>query len=164
MPSHRRSVDRGSSDRSGERVTRVGVLLAHDPSARTCDALCVALKAAFPDVEIVDAPSAEYARAAGHSIPIDVSLVCLDLPPAPLGGVRLALEIARQGRPLVLVTRCLRWLPPSAAELRRLPWVSPAAGWSEVARAIATACEACAERAAAAGGGDAPRTAADEGA
>ena len=65
--------------------------------------------------------------------------MCLDLPPAPLGGVRLAQEIAREGRPLVLVTRSLRWLPPSAAALRALPWVSPEAAPQEIARAIATA-------------------------
>ncbi len=151
MPIHSRSDARGTANRSGTRVARVGVLLAHDPSTRTCDALCIALRAAFADVEIFDAPSAEYARTAGHALPVDVSLVCLDLPPAPIGGVRLAQEIARERRPVVLVTRSLRWLPPSAVELRALPWVSPEASSAEIARAIASACEACAALAAPAG-------------
>jgi hypothetical protein len=144
MRSHDATGDRRASEHSGARPTRVGVLLAHDPSARTCDALCAALRAIFPRVDIVDAPSAEYARTAGHASSVDVSMVCLDLPPAPLGGVRLAMEIAREKRPLVLVTRSLRWLPPSAASLRALPWVSPEATPAEVARAIAAACEGCA--------------------
>ena len=45
-------------------------------------------------------------------------------------------ELVRVGLPVVLVTRSLRWLPRSAAELKVLPWVAPESGASDVVRAI----------------------------
>jgi hypothetical protein len=149
MRNRRKVPERGCLGQSGTRIGRVRVLLAHDPNTHTCDPLCAALRAAFGDVEILDASSVENARTAGHMLPVDVTLVCLDLPPAPLGGVRLAQETVREGRPVVLVTRSLRWLPPSAADLRALPWVTPEAPPADVARAIGAACELFAERLAA---------------
>ena len=47
-----------------------------------------------------------------------------------------AQELVRVGLPVVLVTRSLRWLPRSAAELKVLPWVAPESGASDVVRAI----------------------------
>jgi hypothetical protein len=67
-------------------------------------------------------------------------MVCLDLPPAPLGGVRLAQEIlGKHGLPVILVTRSLRWIPAWAVALRDLPWVTPDASPDEVARAVGDA-------------------------
>jgi hypothetical protein len=115
------------------------VLLAHDVAAATCDALALAIEAALGDVEIVDASSIHDARHAVATEVFDACLICLDLPPAPLGGARLANELVQQGCSVVLVTRSLRWLPPDATTLRRLPWIPPDAAEADVARAIAAA-------------------------
>ncbi|MCC6553626.1 MAG: hypothetical protein IT372_11485 [Polyangiaceae bacterium] len=115
------------------------MLLAHDASAATCDALAVAIESALGDVELIDASSIHGARSAVATELFDACLVCLDLPPAPLGGARLADELVSRGYPVVLVTRSLRWLPPDAAALRRLPWIPPDAAEPEIAKAIAAA-------------------------
>ena len=75
-------------------------------------------------------------------MPFDLVMVCLDLPPAPHGGVRLAQEILRQGLPVVLITRSLRWIPPGATTLHELPWLTPDADVIEVARAVGDAVAA----------------------
>jgi len=53
-----------------------------------------------------------------------VVFVCLDLPPAPQAGIRIADFARAVGLPVVLVTRSMRWLPPGS-ELMSLPWVTP---------------------------------------
>ena len=125
------------------------VLLAHDLGAPTCDSLLSAIDDAFNDVEVVEVASAPDAQSVLERSRFDACFVCLDLPPAPLAGVRLAQAALRSssgregssGRQrraptIVLVTRSLRWLPPSAAELRSLPWVAPDAGVEEIAKAV----------------------------
>ena len=124
------------------------VLLAHDLGAPTCDSLLSAIDDAFNDVEVVEVASAPDAQGALERSRFDACFVCLDLPPAPLAGVRLAQAAlrssAREGSSgrqrrapsIVLVTRSLRWLPPSAAELRSLPWVAPDASAEEIAKAV----------------------------
>jgi len=121
--------------------TRRRVLLAHDLGAPTCDSLLSAIDEAFNDVEVVEVASVTDAQRVLERSRFDACLVCLDLPPAPLAGVKLAQatlrDERRQPRPsIVLVTRSLRWLPPSAAELRSLPWVAPDAAADEIARAV----------------------------
>ncbi|MEJ7732691.1 MAG: hypothetical protein WKG00_26260 [Polyangiaceae bacterium] len=118
-------------------------LLAHDIGSSTCDALLGSLDDAFDDLEVVEAYSVADAENALEESSFDACLVCLDLPPAPLAGVRLAQAALREAsyrdasrgpsdhgaRPgVVLVTRSLRWLPATAAELRNLPWCSPTPG------------------------------------
>lgn len=127
-------------------------LLAHDIGASTCDVLLGALDDAFDDLEVVEACSVADAEDALEASSFDACLVCLDLPPAPTAGVRLAQAALREAsyrdascdpseaRPgVVLVTRSLRWLPAAAADLRNLPWVQPDAGPAEVKRAVADA-------------------------
>jgi hypothetical protein len=151
----------GTGDRLGEpvedgsglrRVRRWRLLLAHDATAATCDPLVDAVEGALGNVDINESSSIDDARVALHSrhdgggAPgyadgarppgFDLAMVCLDLPPAPLGGVRLAQEFLREGLPVVLVTRSLRWIPPSAIALRDLPWVTPDATAAEVERAV----------------------------
>lgn len=121
---------------ANDTVARWKVLLAHNGALPTCDGLFGAIASAMDDVQVVDAPSAEAARSILRSTPFDVVFVCLDLPPSPSGGIRLAQELVRAGCPLILVTRSLRWLPKSAAELKVLPWVPPEGTAAEVARAI----------------------------
>ena len=133
---------------SGTRPTRRWrVLLAHDTSSSTCDGLIAALESVLGHVEILDASSVEGALALLYSAresPPDVCFVCLDLPPAPAGGVRLAKEILAAGSPVVLVTRSLRWLPRDAGSLRDVPWVAPDAERRDVARAVGDAVAASA--------------------
>jgi hypothetical protein len=121
---------------ANDSAARWRVLLAHDGALPTCDALALAIAHAMDDVQILDAPSAESARATLRRIAVDVCFVCLDLPPSPLGGIKLAQELVRAGCPIVLVTRSLRWLPRSAAELKILPWVAPEATVDDVVRAV----------------------------
>lgn len=116
--------------------SRWRILLAHDGSLGTCDRLLDVIAEAMDDVQILDAPSADSARDLLRRTPVDVCFVCLDLPPAPSGGIKLAQELVRAGCPLVLVTRSLRWLPKSAAELKVLPWVAPEADAADVVRTI----------------------------
>ncbi len=130
------AMDLGLGIRSARRFR---VLLAHDATAPTCDALADAFESALSEVDLNHACSADDARAALQSSRFHACLVCLDLPPAPNGGVRLAQEVLSQGAPVVLVTRSLRWIPPSATALRDLPWVAPDAKPAEVARAIRAA-------------------------
>lgn len=131
----------------GDRREPIGgarrVLLAHDAAAATCDALVRAIAAALDDVEIVDASSIHDARLAVATEAFDTCLICLDLPPAPIGGARLANELVNLSYPVVLVTRSLRWLPPDATALRRLPWIAPDASAADVAKAIAAASAEC---------------------
>jgi hypothetical protein len=122
------------------------LLLAHDATATTCDPLLDSIEDALGNVDVYQAPSVDDARdvlrssAAETDAPrFDVAMICLDLPPAPTGGVRLAAEMRRDGLPVVLITRSLRWIPPSANALRELPWVTPDAGAGDVARAIGEA-------------------------
>ncbi len=112
------------------------VLVAHDGALPTCDALIASVGGALDDVQVLDAPSAESARSMLRRTAVDVCFVCLDLPPSPLGGIKLAQELVRVGLPVVLVTRSLRWLPRSAAELKVLPWVAPESDASDIVRAI----------------------------
>ncbi len=133
------SVDTGS----GRRQSRTWrILLAHDATASTCDLLVDAIDAALGRVDISESSSSEDARLAlslGH---FDICFVCLDLPPAPAGGIRLAQEILDSGLPIVLITRSLRWIPPSAARLREQPWVTPDADSGAVQTAVDAALEA----------------------
>lgn len=112
------------------------VLIAHDGALPTCDGVIAAVASALSDVQVLDAPSAESARSMLRRTAVDVAFVCLDLQPSPLGGIKLAQELVRVGLPVVLVTRSLRWLPKSAAELRVLPWVAPEATETDVVRAV----------------------------
>lgn len=127
------------ADSGVRRARRWRLLLAHDATAATCDPLAFAVEAALGNVDMVDASSADDARAALQAAPFDVCLVCLDLPPAPLGGVRLAQHALSQGFPVVLITRSLRWIPASASALREQPWIPPDASAGEVAMAISDA-------------------------
>lgn len=139
-------------DDSGlRRVRRWKLLLAHDATT-TCDPLVEAIEGALGNVDINESSSVDDARSQlrGSGLPpapddpgagarFDLCMICLDLPPAPQGGVRLAQEALRDGLPVVLITRSLRWIPPSAASLRELPWVTPEASVTEVAGAVAEA-------------------------
>src|SRR5262245_12035193 len=89
------------------RVRRWKLLLAHDATASTCDPLTDAVEAALGEVDINESSSIDDARVALSTSRFDVCLVCLDLPPAPLGGVRLAQEMIKSGMPVVLITRSL---------------------------------------------------------
>jgi hypothetical protein len=124
---------------SGIRSVRWRLLLAHDASSTTCDSLALVVESALGSVDITDASSVDDARVALFSVDFHVALVCLDLPPAPVGGVRLAQEVLALDVPVVLITRSLRWIPQSAAALRELPWVAPDAGTTEVGQAIVEA-------------------------
>jgi hypothetical protein len=130
------------SSRSGFRpLKHWRLLLAHDVSTRTCDALASGVHRAIGHVEIVDASSLADARSALEVSRFDACMVCLDLPPAPRGGVRLARELVAFGYPVVLITRSLRWLPVDAVDLHAAPWVTPEADPLAVVRAIAKAVE-----------------------
>ena len=127
-------------DGSGLRlVRRWRLLLAHDASASTCDPLIDAIEGALGNVDASESSSVDDARVALQKERFDICMVCLDLPPAPLGGVRLAEDIVRERVPIVLITRSLRWIPPSATILRELPWIPPDAGAADVSRAVADA-------------------------
>jgi hypothetical protein len=118
------------------RIRRWRLLLAHDATASTCEPLIDAIEGALGNVDVNESSSVDDAQVALHSGPIDLAMVCLDLPPAPLGGVRLAQEFLREGLPVILVTRSLRWIPRSAVALHDLPWVTPDATAAEVERAV----------------------------
>src|SRR5262245_44496777 len=72
------------------------MLLARDASSTTCDGLVSSLEDAFDDLEIVDASSVDDARASLSRARFDACLICLDLPPAPIAGVRLAQAALRE--------------------------------------------------------------------
>lgn len=127
------------ADSGIRRARRWRLLLAHDATAATCDPLAFAVEAALGNVDITDASSADDARAALQTSQFDVCLVCLDLAPAPFGGVRLAQELLAEGLPVVLITRSLRWIPASASALRAQPWIPPDAAAAEVATAVGEA-------------------------
>jgi hypothetical protein len=112
------------------------VLLAHDANASTCDLLVDVIQGALGNVDVSESSSVEDARVAIHTGRHDVVLVCLDLAPAPIGGVRLAEELVGRGQPVILVTRSLRWIPESAIALRDVPWIPPDADVDDVARAV----------------------------
>ena len=116
--------------------SRWRVLLAHDGRLGTCDRLLEVIAETMEDVQILDAPSVDAARDILRRTPVDVCFVCLDLPPAPSGGIRFAQELVRAGCPQILVTRSLRWLPRTAAELKVLPWVTPEADAIDVVSAV----------------------------
>jgi len=97
---------------------------------------------ALGNVDVVDAGSLEDARVTLNGSKFDVCLVCLDLPPAPSAGVRLATEMVEGGLPVVLVTRSQRWIPADAAPLRTLPWMPPDATPTDVANAVGAAVAA----------------------
>lgn len=71
----------------------------------------------------------------------EVAMVSLDLQPAPHAGVRLAEAALVRGVPVVLVTRSLRWVPPSATQLKVLAWVSPESDDETVEAAIREAVD-----------------------
>lgn len=133
------AVEAGSGVR---RVRRWQLLLAHDAAASTCDPLLDSLSSALGDVEVYESASMDDARDAVDTGRFDLGLICLDLPPAPAGGARLAEELLAAGLPVVLVTRSQRWLPASASALRALPWVRPDATIAEVSSAVADAMTA----------------------
>jgi hypothetical protein len=134
--------------RSGTRLRRRWkVLLAHDARSATCDRLIEALPSALGDVELIDASSVEDARVSLHACAVDLCLVCLDLPPAPVGGVKLAADIHAYGPPLVLVTRSQRWLPADASSLRRVPWITPEAPLTALSKALIAALDPSGRRA-----------------
>ncbi|HEY4122402.1 MAG TPA: hypothetical protein VGM56_31260 [Byssovorax sp.] len=112
------------------------LLLAHDAASTTCDGLADAIVDALGNVDVVDAWSADDARLDAGAGRLDVCLVCLDLAPAPVAGVRLAQEMVEQGLPVVIVTRSQRWIPQDAADLRQLPWIVPEASSEDVCAAI----------------------------
>ncbi len=118
------------------------LLLAHDASASTCDPLIDAIAGALGNVDVSESSSIDDARVALHTSRFELVMVCLDLPPAPLGGVRLTQEILGKALPVILVTRSLRWIPPNAARLRELPWITPDADVTAVARAVGEAMAA----------------------
>jgi hypothetical protein len=138
---------------SGTRLARRWrLLLAHDATASTCNTLIDAIEGALGHVDIYESPSVDDARDSLRSSLVDpdfvtspdaprfhLAMVCLDLPPAPAGGVRLAQELHQKGLPVVLITRSLRWIPASAAAVRALPWIPPDATVSEVTRAVGEA-------------------------
>ncbi len=115
------------------------LLLAHDAAAPTCDDLPDAILDALGNVDVVDASSMEDARVTLGASKFDVCLVCLDLPPAPSAGARLAREMMARSIPVVLVTRSQRWIPADATELRTLPWMPPDATPTDVANAVGAA-------------------------
>jgi len=141
---------------SGMRLARRWrLLLAHDATAATCNPLVDAIEGALGNVDIYESSSVDDARDAlrtsfgdaahephADGPRFDLCMVCLDLPPVPAGGVRLAQELCHAGLPVVLITRSLRWIPASAAALRDLPWVPPDATTAEVARAVGEALAA----------------------
>jgi len=146
------AVEPGSGPRL---VRRWRLLLAHDATSATCDPLLDAIEGALGSVDVYESPSVDDARDAlrtslveGDAVfptdgaRFDLAMVCLDLPPAPAGGVRLAHDLSTRGLPVVLITRSLRWIPASAALVRALPWVPPDASSSDVARAVGEAMEA----------------------
>lgn len=125
---------------SGLRLTRRWrVLLAHDATAVTCDPLVDAIEGALVRVDMHESSSVHDARLALATSRFDLCMICLDLAPAPLGGVRLAQEAQALRLPVVLITRSLRWIPPTATTLRDLPWVTPDATVDEVVRAATDA-------------------------
>src|ERR1700733_9384818 len=83
---------------SGARLLRRWrVLLAHDATAATCHSLIDAVETALGNVDVSESSSVEDARCALRFGPHDrasgrvhLAMVCLDLPPAPLGGLRPA--------------------------------------------------------------------------
>ena len=115
------------------------VLLAHDTNASACDHLIGTLNAALGSVEVCESSSVDDALLALDFGRFDLSMICLDLPPAPRGGVRLAQQLIGADLPLILVTRSLWWIPSSAAALRALPWIAPDAAVTQVSRAVAEA-------------------------
>lgn len=125
-----------SSFAANNAEARWRVVLAHDGRLSTCDRLIEVISEVMDGVPVIDAPSVDSARDVLRRTPVDVCFVCLDLPPAPSGGIRFAQELVRVGCPLILVTRSLRWLPRTAAELKVLPWVAPEAGVAEVIAAV----------------------------
>ncbi len=111
-------------------------LLAHDATSHACDPLILSVEGALGNVDIVEATSVDHALAELQGGSFDATFVCLDLPPAPLGGARLAHSILDEGGAVVLVTRSLRWLPPRDLALQRLAWVSPDASSALVTKAV----------------------------
>jgi len=148
--------------RSGSRlIRRWRVLVAHDARSPTCDALIRALHRVLDShpcgenpsgdvelgdeltgargVDLVDCSSVDDACEALESSAFDLCLVCLDLPPVPHGGARMANLVLDVGNPLLLVTRSLRWLPATADALRSQSWVRPEVDDDALRSAIAVA-------------------------
>ncbi len=123
-------------------ATPLSVLVAHDASSTVCDALVDhlvdpvgATKTRRP-FAVTRAFSVQDAAELMRTRAFDVALVSLDLQPAPRAAARFADFVLGRGTPVVLVTRSLRWLPPSANHLRMLPWVAPEADGVAVEAAI----------------------------
>ncbi len=125
-------------------VRRWKVLLAHDATAATCNLLLDAIGGALGNVDVAESSSVDHALTTAQPGRYEVALVCLDLPPAPLGGVRLAEALVARGLPVILVTRSLRWIPEGAVSLRDLPWIPPDADVGDVSRAVREAMSALA--------------------
>ena len=129
-------VGNGPASRAGRRWR---ILLAHDTTASSCDLLIDTIKRALGNVDVSESSSVDGARVALDAGRFDLAMVCLDLPPAPRGGVALALELVGGRRPVILVTRSLRWIPQMAAALRELPWITPDAVAAQVTVAVGAA-------------------------
>ncbi len=115
------------------------LLLAHDATASTCDALVEAISGGLGNVDLSRSSSVDDAEVAIYTGRFDAALVCLDLHPAPSAGVKLAQEMVRLGLPTVIVTRSLRWIPAAATTLRDVPWLTPDASPTDVAVAVSEA-------------------------
>jgi hypothetical protein len=139
-------------DKSAQRVRGHGsgspasrgwrVLLAHDATASACDLLIDTIEGALGKVDVRESSSVDDARVALDTACFDLVMVCLDLPPAPRGGIRLAQELVGESLPVILVTRSLWWIPQPAAALRALPWIPPDAAIAQVSRAVGEAMTA----------------------
>src|SRR5205807_1702908 len=114
-------------------------LLVHDATASTCDTLADAILEALGGTVEVEGAASVHSAVDALTSRYDLCFVCLDLPPAPAGGVRVAEEAMTSGVPVILVTRSQRWIPMQAARLRALPWIPPDADSGQVSRAIADA-------------------------
>lgn len=118
------------------RVKRYRALLARDLSSATCEPLIESLEQVLTQLTLSHTGSIEDAETLLRSEAFDLVLACLDLPPAPSAGVRLASSAIELQPAVVLVTRSLRWLPAHAHRLHRLPWLAPEAGPTEVAATL----------------------------
>src|SRR5262245_59576740 len=112
-------------------VQNRAVLFAHDPTQTTCAALLEHLHE-FTQSSVRPLSMAGSAQAAAEPLrlveragaAIDLAVLCLDLPPAPTAGIRLATYRLEVGVPVVLVTRSMHWLA-HLPRLATLPWLRP---------------------------------------
>jgi len=121
------------------------VLFAHDTTQATCAALLEHLHK-FTRTSIRPLSIAGSAQAAAEQLrlveragaAIDLAVLCLDLPPAPTAGIRLANYSLEVGVPVVLVTRSMHWLA-HLPRLAALPWLRPDASRAQVEEKLGAA-------------------------